>query len=60
RPEEHCMVVQRRTAGHTKEEYTEMLLELALPCKDWRYDSHGRRSRLQATEMELIAKAWPK
>ncbi|MCI57106.1 hypothetical protein A2U01_0078357, partial [Trifolium medium] len=24
-PEEHCMVVQRRTTGHTEEEYTEML-----------------------------------
>ncbi|MCI04404.1 hypothetical protein A2U01_0025451, partial [Trifolium medium] len=58
RPEEHCRVIQRRTAGHIEEEYAEMLHELALPSKDWRYDSHGRRSRLQATEMDLIAKAW--
>ncbi|MCI90352.1 hypothetical protein A2U01_0111644 [Trifolium medium] len=37
-----------------------MLHELAMPGKDWRYDSNGGRSRLQATEMDLIAKAWAK
>ncbi|MCI93914.1 hypothetical protein A2U01_0115212, partial [Trifolium medium] len=35
RPEEHCTVIQRRTTGHTEEEYVEMLHELALPGKDW-------------------------
>ncbi|MCI00894.1 hypothetical protein A2U01_0021918 [Trifolium medium] len=25
RPEEHCMVIQRRTSGHTEAEYAEML-----------------------------------
>ncbi|MCI58289.1 hypothetical protein A2U01_0079543, partial [Trifolium medium] len=34
RPEEHCIVVQRRTAGHTKDEYAEILHELVLPGKD--------------------------
>ncbi|MCI83025.1 hypothetical protein A2U01_0104300, partial [Trifolium medium] len=31
RPEEHCMVMQRRTEGQTEEEFTEILHELALP-----------------------------
>ncbi|MCI64721.1 hypothetical protein A2U01_0085979, partial [Trifolium medium] len=42
----------------TEEEFTEILHELALPGKDWRNNSSGDRSRLQATKMELIAKAW--
>ncbi|MCI86413.1 hypothetical protein A2U01_0107694, partial [Trifolium medium] len=45
---------------HTEAEYAEMLHELAMPGKDWHYDSHGGRSRLQAMEMDLIAKAWAK
>ncbi|MCH90503.1 hypothetical protein A2U01_0011419 [Trifolium medium] len=57
RPEEHCLVLQRRAGGQTEEEFAEMLHELALPGKDWRYDCNGRRSRLKATEMEPIANA---
>ncbi|MCI65825.1 hypothetical protein A2U01_0087083, partial [Trifolium medium] len=37
-----------------------MLQELAMPGKDWCYDSHGGRSRLQATEMVPVTKAWAK
>ncbi|MCI51308.1 hypothetical protein A2U01_0072552, partial [Trifolium medium] len=54
---EHYSVIQRRTGGQTEEEFAEMVHELDLPGKDWRYDSNGRRSRLQGTEMEPIAKA---
>ncbi|MCI29477.1 hypothetical protein A2U01_0050686, partial [Trifolium medium] len=43
---EHYSVIQRRTGGQTEEEFTEMLHELDLPGKDWRYDSNGRRSRI--------------
>ncbi|MCH85637.1 hypothetical protein A2U01_0006486 [Trifolium medium] len=58
RPEEHCLVIQRRVDGQTEEEFVEILYELALPGKDGRYNSSGERSRLQAMEMESIAKAW--
>ncbi|MCI89566.1 hypothetical protein A2U01_0110855, partial [Trifolium medium] len=37
-----------------------MLQELAMTGKDWRYDCHGGRSRLQVTEMVPVAKAWDK
>ncbi|MCI14778.1 hypothetical protein A2U01_0035910 [Trifolium medium] len=46
----------RRARGQTEDEFVAMLHELALPGKDWRYNSSGERSRLQATEMEPIAK----
>ncbi|MCI39389.1 hypothetical protein A2U01_0060620, partial [Trifolium medium] len=58
RPEEHCMVRQRRADDQTEEEFAEILHELALPGKDLRYNSSGDRSCLQAMEMELVAKAW--
>ncbi|MCI81259.1 hypothetical protein A2U01_0102532, partial [Trifolium medium] len=32
--------------------------ELALPGKDWRYNSLGRRARLQGIDMEPVAKVW--
>ncbi|MCI11511.1 hypothetical protein A2U01_0032612, partial [Trifolium medium] len=60
RPEEHCAVRQQCDRNLTGEEYTEMLQTLALPGKDWCYDSQGRRSRLQATEMMPVAKGWVK
>ncbi|MCI47406.1 hypothetical protein A2U01_0068648, partial [Trifolium medium] len=52
RPEEHCLLRQRRADGQTEEEFVEILHELALPVKDWRYNSLGQRSHLNATEME--------
>ncbi|MCI45125.1 hypothetical protein A2U01_0066364, partial [Trifolium medium] len=59
-PEEFCSVRQRRPTAYTDAEYDQMLHELAIPGKDWRYDSRGGRSRLQGTEMMPIAKAWAK
>ncbi|MCI67368.1 hypothetical protein A2U01_0088627, partial [Trifolium medium] len=35
RPEEHCLVLQRRAGGQTEDEFARMLHELALPGKDW-------------------------
>ncbi|MCI46863.1 hypothetical protein A2U01_0068104, partial [Trifolium medium] len=58
RPEEHCSVVQRRRRSYTDEQYAMIFHELALPGKDWRYNRSGDRARLQATEMEPLAKAW--
>ncbi|MCI68415.1 hypothetical protein A2U01_0089676, partial [Trifolium medium] len=58
RPEEHCSVLQRRAEGQTEDEFARMLHELALPGKDWHYNSSGECLCLQATEMEPIAKAW--
>ncbi|MCI19682.1 hypothetical protein A2U01_0040842, partial [Trifolium medium] len=46
------MVRQRRTGARTEEEYAEILHELALPGKDWRYNSSGEHGRLQDTDME--------
>ncbi|MCI67988.1 hypothetical protein A2U01_0089247, partial [Trifolium medium] len=60
RPEEFCSVRQRRTTAYTDAEYDQMFHELAMPGKDWRCDSRGGSSRLQRTEMMLVAKAWAK
>ncbi|MCI62685.1 hypothetical protein A2U01_0083942, partial [Trifolium medium] len=42
----------------THEEFEEMLHELALPSKDWQYNTAGDRTRLNSPDMEPIAKAW--
>ncbi|MCI43690.1 hypothetical protein A2U01_0064928, partial [Trifolium medium] len=60
RPEEFCSVRKRRTIAYTDAEYDQMFHELAMPGKDWRYNSRGGRSRLQGTEMMHVAKAWAK
>ncbi|MCI54539.1 hypothetical protein A2U01_0075789, partial [Trifolium medium] len=46
REEEHCSVVQRHSRSYTDEQYAMMLHDLALPGKDWRYNSTGARARL--------------
>ncbi|MCI17920.1 hypothetical protein A2U01_0039071, partial [Trifolium medium] len=56
RPEEHYMVMHKRAAGLTEQEFDEILQEHALPGKDWYYSNAGER--LHAMEMETIAKAW--
>ncbi|MCI32652.1 hypothetical protein A2U01_0053866, partial [Trifolium medium] len=38
-PEEFCSIRQRRATAYTDVEYDQMLYELAMPGKDWRYDS---------------------
>ncbi|MCH88855.1 hypothetical protein A2U01_0009748, partial [Trifolium medium] len=38
---EYCRASQRRHGAHTDEEYAEMLQTLALPGRDWHYDSNG-------------------
>ncbi|MCI58108.1 hypothetical protein A2U01_0079361, partial [Trifolium medium] len=37
-----------------------MLQTLALPGRDWHYNTAGRRSRLQITDMMPAAKGWAK
>ncbi|MCI57869.1 hypothetical protein A2U01_0079120, partial [Trifolium medium] len=49
-----------RCSAHTDEEYTEMLQTLALPGRDWHYNTSGRRSRLQITDMMHAANGWAK
>ncbi|MCI24493.1 hypothetical protein A2U01_0045677, partial [Trifolium medium] len=60
RQEEHCWVRQQREATFTDAEYAEMLQTLALPGRDWHYNSRGERSRLQGTDMMPVAKGWAK
>ncbi|MCI36568.1 hypothetical protein A2U01_0057791, partial [Trifolium medium] len=45
-----------RESNHTDEEYAEMLQTLALPGRDWHYNSRRERSRLQGTDMMPVAK----
>ncbi|MCI46839.1 hypothetical protein A2U01_0068080, partial [Trifolium medium] len=60
RQTDYCWASQQRCSAHTDEEYVEMLQTLGLPGRDWHYNTYGRRSRLQFTDMMPAAKGWAK
>ncbi|MCI47027.1 hypothetical protein A2U01_0068268, partial [Trifolium medium] len=60
RQADYCWASQQRYGAHIDEEYAEMLQTLALPGRDWHYNTSGRRSRLQITDMRSAAKGWAK
>ncbi|MCI53390.1 hypothetical protein A2U01_0074636, partial [Trifolium medium] len=58
RREDYCWASQQRASVHTDEEYDDMLQNLALQGRDWRYTATGSRFRLQITDMTPAAKGW--
>ncbi|MCI57163.1 hypothetical protein A2U01_0078414, partial [Trifolium medium] len=41
RQADYCWASQQRSSAHTNEEYAEMLQTLALPRRDWHYNTSG-------------------
>ncbi|MCI38653.1 hypothetical protein A2U01_0059881, partial [Trifolium medium] len=57
---DYCWASQPRFSAHTDQEYAEILQTLALPGRDWHYNTSGGRFRLQITDMMPAAKGCAK